>query len=50
MIKFMAKFYKTIYGVQVKTRGTVSRGQEGLYYYKRTGTGLWNRFGKGKRE
>ena len=50
LIKFMATFYKTICGVQVKTTGTVSRGQKALYYYKRTGTGLRNRLGKGKRE
>ena len=45
----MSKFYKTICGVQVKTTGTSSRGQEDLYYYKRTRTGLWNHLGKGKR-
>ena len=49
LIKFMSKFYKTICRVQVKRTGTGSRGQGDFYYYKRTGTGLWNRLGKGKR-
>ena len=39
----MSKFYKTMCGVEVKRTGTGSRGQEDLFYYKRTRTGLWNR-------